>query len=85
MTMLLAMSEGKNRPDKVQVTIQRIVGRQVKFLRVNREYKNTIRRSLQDVREFAWPAGDFNGWIPRDDDKVRLFVLVYFSVGYEFL
>lgn len=86
MIILLAMSAGKITPHgvgEVQVTVQRIVGGQTKFLLVNQAYKKIC--ILQDGSDSAWPADGWVGWNPSDDDKVRLFVLVYLLAGCDFL
>ncbi|CAB1115078.1 unnamed protein product [Ectocarpus sp. CCAP 1310/34] len=86
MIILLAMSTGKIPPngiDKVDVTVQRIVGGAAKFLWVNRVYNKIA--DLKDGSESAWPAADFQGWIPTADEKVRLFVLIYLLAGCDFL
>lgn len=83
MAILLAMSTGKTRPGEVQVTVQRIVGGQIKLLLVNRVYAKI--RSLQDGSKPTWPGGDRTGWIPSDDDKVHLYVLVYLLTRCDFL
>ncbi|CAB1117890.1 unnamed protein product [Ectocarpus sp. CCAP 1310/34] len=84
--ILLAMSTGKIPPngiDKVDITVQRIVGGAAKFLWVNRVYNKIA--DLKDGSESAWPAADFQGWIPTADEKVRLFVLTYLLAGSDFL
>ncbi|CAM9550630.1 unnamed protein product [Pylaiella littoralis] len=86
MIILLAMSTGKIKahgPGGVQVTVQRIVGGASKFLLVYRAF--TKIGDLEDGSDSAWPTADFQFWNPDENDKVRLFVLVYLLSGCDFL
>ncbi|CAB1121071.1 unnamed protein product [Ectocarpus sp. CCAP 1310/34] len=52
-----------------------------------RQMRRTSRISPVAVLRLEIPAtdSDFQGWIPDDDEKVRLFVLVYLLAGCDFL
>ncbi|CAN0096134.1 unnamed protein product [Scytosiphon promiscuus] len=85
MIILLAMGTGKVRPrgeGEVRVTVRRVTGGRT-YILVNRVYDKVC--TLRDGSETAWPADNFDGWVPCDDDKVRLFVLVYLLAGCDFL
>ncbi|CAB1120179.1 unnamed protein product [Ectocarpus sp. CCAP 1310/34] len=68
----------------VEVTVQKVVGGKTKFLWMNRVFASIY--ELQDGRsESAWPLLTFRGWIPTDNDKVRLFVLMFLESGCDYL
>ena len=86
MIVLLAMSTGflKATGDgRVRVTVEKRVGKESTYIYVNRVFE-TI-RDQKDGSESAWPAVNFNGWSPDENEKVRLFVLVYLLAGCDFL
>ncbi|CAB1100238.1 unnamed protein product [Ectocarpus sp. CCAP 1310/34] len=85
MTILLAMATGWLRPrgeGAVDVTVQKVVGGETKFLWMNRVFASIC--ELQDGSESAWPLLTFRGWIPTDN-KVRLFVLTFLDLGCDYL
>ncbi|CAB1099236.1 unnamed protein product [Ectocarpus sp. CCAP 1310/34] len=53
------------------------------FLGMNRMFASIC--ELQDGSESAWPPLTFRGWIPTDNDKVRLFVLTFLESGCDYL
>ncbi|CAB1106517.1 unnamed protein product [Ectocarpus sp. CCAP 1310/34] len=53
------------------------------FLWMNRVFASIC--GLQDGSESAWPPLIFRGWIPTDNDKVRLFVLTFLESGCDYL
>ncbi|CAB1102931.1 unnamed protein product [Ectocarpus sp. CCAP 1310/34] len=69
----------------VEVTVQKVVGGAPKYIWVIRVFAAIS--GLRDGNETAWPTTDsgFQGWIPDDDEKVRLFILVYLLAGCDFL
>lgn len=84
--LLLAMAVGKIKPrgdGAVQVTVQKIVSGAARYLWVNRAFVKIC--ELEDGAVSAWPASGSGGCITSDDDKVRLFVLVYLLAGCDFL
>ncbi|CAB1121317.1 unnamed protein product [Ectocarpus sp. CCAP 1310/34] len=88
MIILLAMSTGflkASGEGAVEVTVHEVVGGDPKYTWVNRVF--AVISGLRDGNESAWPTTDsgFQGWIPDDDEKVRLFVLVYLLAGCDFL
>ncbi|CAB1118306.1 unnamed protein product [Ectocarpus sp. CCAP 1310/34] len=86
MIILLAMTTGWLTPRgerAVDVTVQRVVGGETKFLWMNRVFASIC--ELQDGSESAWPPLTFGGWIPTHDDKVRLFVLTFLESGCDYL
>ena len=86
MIILLAMSTSKIRPSgpgMVDVAVRKGGRYYSQYIWVNRVYQSIC--ALEDGSESAWPSAGFDGWIPSDDDKVRLFVLVYLLAGCDFL
>lgn len=87
MIVLLAMSTGflKATPgdEHVKVTVEKRVGKESTYIYVNRVFESI--RDQKDGSESAWPAASFQGWNPDENEKVRLFVLVYLLAGCDFL
>ncbi|CAM9428404.1 unnamed protein product [Ectocarpus sp. 4 AP-2014] len=88
MIILLAMSTGFLKASgmgAVDVTVQKVMGGAPKYIWVNRAFAAIS--GLRDGNESAWPTADSGcqGWIPDDDKKVRLFVLVHLLAGCDFL
>ncbi|CAB1112778.1 unnamed protein product [Ectocarpus sp. CCAP 1310/34] len=86
MIILLAMTTGWLRPrgeGAIDVTVQKVLGGETKFLWMNRVFASIC--ELQDGSESAWPLLTFRGWIPTDNDKVRLFVLTFLESGCDYL
>ena len=86
MIILLAMSTGRiapKGPNKVDVAVRKVVGSSPQYLWVNRVFDTIC--SLKGGEEPAWPTEGSRGWVPDNDDKVRLFVLVYLLAGCDFL
>ena len=86
MIVLLAMSTGflKATGDgRVRVTVEKRVGKESTYIYVNRVFEAI--RDQKDGSESAWPAVNFNGWSPDENEKVRLFVLLYLLAGCDFL
>ncbi|CAB1101356.1 unnamed protein product [Ectocarpus sp. CCAP 1310/34] len=70
MIILLAMTTGWLPPrgeGAVDVTVQRVVGGETKFLWMNRVFAGIC--ELQDGSESAWPPVNFRSWVPTDADK----------------
>ena len=86
MIILLAMTTGwlrRRGEGAVDVTVQKVVGGETKFLWMNRVFASIC--ELQDGSESAWPPLTFRGWIPTDNDKVRLVVLTFLESGCDYL
>ncbi|CAN0425505.1 unnamed protein product, partial [Ectocarpus sp. 12 AP-2014] len=67
----------------VDVTVQRVVGGETKFLWMNAVFASIC--ELQDGSESAWPQLTSGSWIPTDNDKVRPFVLTFLESGCDYL
>eukprot|EP00752_Nemacystus_decipiens_P016789 g15026.t1 len=86
MIVLLAMSTGFLKATgggHVKVTVEKRVGKESTYIYVNRVFESI--RDQKDGSESAWPAASFQGWSPDENEKVRLFVLVYLLAGCDFL
>ncbi|CAN0447121.1 unnamed protein product, partial [Ectocarpus sp. 8 AP-2014] len=70
MIILLAMTTGWLTPRgerAVDVTVQRVVGGETKFLWMNRVFASIC--ELLDGSDSVWPPLTFGSWIPTDNDK----------------
>ncbi|CAB1118915.1 unnamed protein product [Ectocarpus sp. CCAP 1310/34] len=86
MIILLAMTTGWLTPrgeGAVDVTVQRVVDGETKFLWMNRVFAKMC--ELQDGSESTWPPLTFRSWRPTDADKVRLVVLTFLESGGDYL
>lgn len=83
MIILLAMSvrhiraAGDGRWGEVRTSVRKVVGGVPHYVFVNKGYEAIV--GLEDGGESAWPVVGCTAecWIADDDDKLRLFVLVY--------